>query len=49
MPGKVIDITKIQASEEPMRNLYGRWAQFMEAKTWTDLMPWRVHEAAAAQ
>ena len=26
MPGRVIDLTKAQASEEPMRNLYRRWA-----------------------
>ena len=40
------DLTKAQASEEPMRNLYRRWAQFMEAASWDELMPWR-HEAAA--
>jgi nitrite reductase/ring-hydroxylating ferredoxin subunit len=41
MPGRVIDITQVQASEEPMRNLYGRWAQFMEADSWDELMTWR--------
>jgi phenylpropionate dioxygenase-like ring-hydroxylating dioxygenase large terminal subunit len=41
VPGRVIDITQIQASEEPMRNLYGRWAQFMEADGWDELMTWR--------
>jgi len=41
MPGRVIDITTAQASEEPMRNLYGRWAQFMEADSWDELMSWR--------
>jgi hypothetical protein len=34
LPGRVIDITKAQSSEEPMRNLYRRWAQFMEATSW---------------
>jgi len=41
MPGRVVDLTKAQASEEPMRNLYRRWAQFMEADSWDELMPWR--------
>ena len=52
MPGRVIDITTIQSSEEPMRNLYGRWAQFMEAASWDELMPWRRNaprEAVAAK
>ena len=52
LPGRVIDITKAQSSEEPMRNLYGRWAQFMEADGWDELMGWRRNAppaAAAAQ
>ena len=32
MPGRVVDLTKAQASEEPMRNLYRRWAQFMAGR-----------------
>jgi hypothetical protein len=44
MPGRVIDITTAQASEEPMRNLYGRWAQFMEAESWDELMSWRRND-----
>ena len=32
MPGRVIDLTKAQASEEPMRNLYRRWAEFMAGR-----------------
>ena len=36
-----IDITKAQSSEEPMRNLYRRWAQFMEADSWDELATWR--------
>jgi phenylpropionate dioxygenase-like ring-hydroxylating dioxygenase large terminal subunit len=41
IPGRVIDITEAQASEEPMRNLYGRWTQFMEAESWDELASWR--------
>jgi len=41
IPGKVIDITQAQSSEEPMRNLYRRWAQFMEAESWDELATWR--------
>ena len=47
MPGRVIDLTTIQASEEPMRNLYRRWAQFMEADSWDELATWRGHEGEA--
>jgi hypothetical protein len=32
-----------------MRNLYKRWAEFMEADTWDDLMTWRHVTAQAAQ
>jgi phenylpropionate dioxygenase-like ring-hydroxylating dioxygenase large terminal subunit len=46
--GAVIDITERQSSEEPMRNLYRRWAQFMEAESWDDLATWRHQEPAAA-
>jgi hypothetical protein len=45
IPGRVIDITKAQSSEEPMRNLYRRWAQFMEADSWDELAIWRHAEA----
>jgi hypothetical protein len=41
MPGRVVDLTKAQASEEPMRNLYRRWVQFMQADSWDELMTWR--------
>ncbi|HJU16467.1 MAG TPA: aromatic ring-hydroxylating dioxygenase subunit alpha [Stellaceae bacterium] len=47
--GAVIDITEIQSSEEPMRNLYRRWAQFMEADSWDELATWRRRQAAAAE
>jgi hypothetical protein len=49
MPGHVIDLTAAQASEEPMRNLYGRWAQFMEADSWDELMSWRRNDLTAAR
>jgi len=45
VPGRVIDITKAQSSEEPMRNLYRRWAQFMEADSWDELATWRHAQA----
>jgi hypothetical protein len=48
MPGRVVDLTKAQASEEPMRNLYRRWAEFMEAGSWDELMTWREEAARAA-
>jgi hypothetical protein len=41
MPGRVVEITQAQSSEEPMRNLYRRWAQFMEADSWDELATWR--------
>ncbi|HVH77175.1 MAG TPA: Rieske 2Fe-2S domain-containing protein, partial [Stellaceae bacterium] len=44
--GAVIDITQAQSSEEPMRNLYRRWAQFMEAESWAELASWRMKAAA---
>jgi hypothetical protein len=48
LPGRVIDITKAQSSEEPMRNLYRRWAQFMEADSWDELATWRHAKAEAS-
>ena len=48
MPGRVIDLTTIQASEEPMRNLYRRWAEFMEADSWDELMTWRRNDKSSA-
>jgi nitrite reductase/ring-hydroxylating ferredoxin subunit len=49
VPGDVIDITEVQSSEQPMRNLYRRWAEFMEADSWDELMTWRRNERAAAE
>ena len=43
MPSRVVEITQAQSSEEPMRNLYRRWAQFMEADSCDELATWRHH------
>ena len=49
IPGEVIDITEVQSSEQPMRNLYRRWAEFMEAESWDQLATWRNEARAAAE
>ena len=49
VPGEVIDITEVQSSEQPARNFYRRWAEFMEAKDWGDLATWRRNDRAAAE
>jgi phenylpropionate dioxygenase-like ring-hydroxylating dioxygenase large terminal subunit len=41
LPGSVMDITEAKSSEHNLRNLYRRWAQFMEAEGWADLAAWR--------
>ncbi|MBO0709835.1 MAG: aromatic ring-hydroxylating dioxygenase subunit alpha [Acetobacteraceae bacterium] len=46
IPGQIVDITEAQSSEEPMRNLYRRWAEFMEAPDWDALASWRRARAA---
>jgi len=46
--GTVVDLTEAQSSEEPMRNLYRRWAQFMEAADWDELATWRRNARNAA-
>ena len=38
LPGTVVDLTQANSSEHNLRNLYRRWAQFMEADSWDDLM-----------
>ena len=48
LPGSVMDITEAKSSEHNLRNLYRRWAQFMEAESWADLAPWRKSAAAQA-
>jgi phenylpropionate dioxygenase-like ring-hydroxylating dioxygenase large terminal subunit len=40
LPGTIIDLTKAESSEHNVRNLYRRWAQFMEADSWRDLTAW---------
>ncbi len=47
--GEVIDLTEVQSSEQPMRNFYRRWAEFMEADDWSQLATWRSGERRAAE
>ena len=49
VPGEVIDITDVQSSEQPARNFYRRWAEFMEAPDWDALATWRRNSRAAAE
>jgi phenylpropionate dioxygenase-like ring-hydroxylating dioxygenase large terminal subunit len=55
LPGTVVDLTKATSSEHNLRNLYRRWAEFMEADSWDDLATWRrpargtIARAAAAE
>jgi phenylpropionate dioxygenase-like ring-hydroxylating dioxygenase large terminal subunit len=49
VPGTVIDITEAKSSEHNLRNLYRRWAEFMEADSWEALATWRRHHAEAAK
>ena len=49
VPGEVIDLTETQSSEQPMRNFYRRWAEFMEADDWSRLATWRGSERKAAE
>jgi hypothetical protein len=37
LPGVVVDLTRAKSSEHNLRNLYRRWAQFMEADDWSAL------------
>jgi hypothetical protein len=39
----------VRSSEEPARNLYRRWAEFMQADSWDELMGWRKNDRAAAE
>ncbi|PYM18816.1 MAG: aromatic ring-hydroxylating dioxygenase subunit alpha [Candidatus Rokuibacteriota bacterium] len=39
LPGVICDVTNANASESNQRGFYGRWSQFMEAQSWTELMP----------
>jgi nitrite reductase/ring-hydroxylating ferredoxin subunit len=47
VPGDVIDITDVRSSEQPARNLYRRWAEFMQADSWDELMNWRRNAPAS--
>ncbi|MGC2414223.1 MAG: aromatic ring-hydroxylating dioxygenase subunit alpha [Stellaceae bacterium] len=49
LPGTVVDLTKAISSEHNLRNLYRRWAEFMEADSWADLATWRHQKRAAAE
>ena len=46
IPGTVMDITEAKSSEHNLRNLYRRWAEFMEAESWDELATWRLARAA---
>jgi hypothetical protein len=41
-----MDITEAKSSEHNLRNLYRRWAVFMEAESWDELATWRRPEVA---
>jgi hypothetical protein len=41
LPGWVMDLTEAKSSEHNLRNLYRRWAQFMEAESWDELAAWQ--------
>ena len=41
IPGSVLDLSEAQSSEHNLRNLYRRWAEFMEAESWDALAGWR--------
>ena len=40
-PGLVTDLTEAKSSEDNLRNLYRRWAEFMDADSWDTLASWR--------
>jgi len=48
VPGTVCDLTQAKSSEHNLRNLYRRWAEFMEADSWDELMSWRRPARAEA-
>ena len=47
LPGVVTDLTQARSSEDNLRNLYKRWAEFMEAESWEELTTWRRPVPAA--
>ena len=40
-PGLVTELTDSKSNEDNLRNLYRRWAQFMDAESWYELATWR--------
>jgi phenylpropionate dioxygenase-like ring-hydroxylating dioxygenase large terminal subunit len=38
----LVDITEAKSSEHNLRNLYRRWAEFMDAESWNELATWRT-------
>jgi phenylpropionate dioxygenase-like ring-hydroxylating dioxygenase large terminal subunit len=48
VPGTVTDISEAKSSEHNLRNLYRRWAAFMEADGWGELATWRRRAHAEA-
>jgi phenylpropionate dioxygenase-like ring-hydroxylating dioxygenase large terminal subunit len=40
-PGLVTDLSEAKSSEDNLRNLYRRWADFMDADSWETLANWR--------
>jgi len=40
-PGLVTELTDSKSNEDNLRNLYRRWAQFMDAESWDELATWR--------
>jgi hypothetical protein len=49
LPGVVMDITEAKSSEHNLRNLYRRWAEFMEAESWATLATWRSSARAESR
>ena len=46
-PARSIDLTKAQSSEEPMRNLYRRWAAVHGGRELGRAVTWRARAQAA--
>ena len=40
-----MDNTDAKSSEHNLRNLYRRWAEFMEADSWDEIATWRQEDA----
>ncbi len=41
LPGLVLDTTEARAAEQNQRGFYRRWAEFMDADGWDNLVTWR--------